>query len=128
LHDVSGLHILLVENGQVDQNSARKMLARMGLHADLATEKIEALKYLACRAYDIVLIDLETLGLDGLEIARIVRESWMPAEQPYIIAMATHDLEYGKGACFNAGMDGFMRKPLIEEELEAAILSRQGAL
>jgi CheY-like chemotaxis protein len=98
------------------------MLARIGLKADLATGGIEALQYLAHRAYDVVLLDLETPGLDGLEFTRIVRDSWTPAEQPNIVALATYSLEHSKEACLRAGMNGFLRKPLIEQELKAAIL------
>jgi CheY-like chemotaxis protein len=52
------------------------------------------------------------------KIARIVRDSLAPAEQPYIIALAAYSLEYSKEACFTAGMDSFIRKPLIIDPLK----------
>ncbi len=78
---------------------------------------------MARQPYDVVLLNIEMAEMDGLEVIRIVRESWPPSEQPYIIALAERSREYSEEACLKAGADSFMRKPLRTEELEAAISS-----
>lgn len=121
LHDLSQLRVLLVSDRQADQRTTQTMLACIGLRADLVSSSIEALQYMARQPYDVVLLDLETPGMNGLETARIIHDSWAPAEQPYIIALAAYSPEYSKEACFTAGIDSFMQKPLIIEDLRAVI-------
>ncbi len=96
---------------------------RMGSHAELALNGLEALKLLACLPYDIVLLDMDMAEIDGLEVTRIIRESWPPEEQPYIIALVKRSLEYCREACLKAGADSVIFKPLKPEELKSAINS-----
>lgn|GEM_PF-4502307 len=89
----------------------------------MVSSGLEALRFMARQPYDVVILNMEMAEMDGLEVIRIVRESWPTAEQPYIIALAEHSREYSEEACLRAGADSFMRKPLRAEELEAAISS-----
>lgn len=78
---------------------------------------------MARQHYDVVLLNMEMKEMDGLEVIRIIRESWPASEQPYIIALAECSREYSEESCIKAGADSFMHKPLRAEELEAAICS-----
>lgn len=101
------------------------MLMCMGNRADLASNGLEALRLLACLPYDIVLLDMEMAEMDGLGVTRIIRESWPPEEQPYIIALAERSLEYCREACLKAGANSVIFKPLKSEELKSAINSHK---
>ena len=97
------------------------MLICMGHRTDLASSGLDALKHLAHQPYDIVLLDMDMAEIGGLEVTRIIRESWPPEEQPYIIALAARSLEYSKEACHTAGIDSVVHKPFQVEELEAEL-------
>ncbi len=91
------------------------MLKRLGYRADLATNGIEALQALERQPYDIVLMDVKMPEMDGLEASRIIRKLW--PEGPKIIAITAYALEGDRERCFEAGMDGYISKPVNILEL-----------
>jgi len=119
--DHNCLRILLVEDNPVNQKVAQKMLKRLGHDADLAVNGKEAVQALESRPYQIVFMDIQMPEMDGLEATRIIRERCLSAEQPHIVALTAFNLVYGREMCLSAGMDDYLSKPLIMEELRAAI-------
>ncbi len=119
--DHNCLRILLVEDNPVNQKVAQKMLKRLGHDADLAVNGKEAVQALESRPYQIVFMDIQMPEMDGLEATRIIRERCLSTEQPHIVALTAFNLVYGREMCLSAGMDDYLSKPLIMEELRAAI-------
>ncbi|MGH7814078.1 MAG: response regulator [Candidatus Binataceae bacterium] len=111
--------ILVAEDHPVNQRVILKMLERMGFHAEAANNGREAIEALRRGRYDLVLMDCQMPELDGYEAARAIRLEFGAA--PPIIGVTAHALEGDRKKCLDAGMDDYLRKPVLPEELAAAI-------
>jgi CheY-like chemotaxis protein len=106
--------ILLVEDNPINQVVALEFLALMGLQTRLANNGLEALQLCAEAAPDLVLMDIQMPGMDGLECARRLRAlqgSGELARFP-ILALTAHALDSDVQASLAAGMDEHLTKPL----------------
>ena len=106
--------VLLVEDNHINQVVALEFLALMGVQARLARNGLEALSACAEAAPDLVLMDIQMPGMDGLECARRLRaqqrEGLLP---PFpILALTAHALDADVAASMEAGMDEHLTKPL----------------
>ncbi|MCX7019683.1 MAG: response regulator [Candidatus Sumerlaeota bacterium] len=118
-----GVRILLVEDHPVNQLVARKLLKKLGLEADLASNGFEALKALETIPYDLVLMDVQMPEMDGLEATCIIRDdgSHVINHNIPIIAMTAHAMKGDRERCIEAGMTEYVSKPIQLDELAAAI-------
>jgi signal transduction histidine kinase/CheY-like chemotaxis protein len=115
------LRILLVDDNQLNQRVALRMLGKFGYAPDVAGSGMEAITAVGQRAYDMVFMDVEMPGLDGLETTRRIRlRNDLPA-QPRIIAMTANATTDDRIRCLAAGMNDFLAKPVRPVDLEAAI-------
>jgi CheY-like chemotaxis protein len=106
--------VLLVEDNHINQVVALEFLALMGVQARLAKNGIEALAACAEAAPDLVLMDIQMPGMDGLECARRLRalqREGRLAGFP-ILALTAHALDADVTASMDAGMDEHLTKPL----------------
>ncbi len=92
----------------------------------MAADGIEALEALRRQPYDLILMDLQMPGMDGLEATRRIRAELPAGRQPRIVALTANVLRDQREACRAAGMDDFVQKPFTFEDLRGA-LSRAGA-
>ena len=116
----SGLKILLAEDNPVNALLIRELLRRRGHQVrDVATGSA-AVATLENEAFDLLLTDIHMPGMDGIEAARAIREMEAKNGSPRvpIVALTADALETGKRACRDAGMDGFLTKPVDPAELE----------
>ncbi|MEH0167014.1 response regulator [Paucibacter sp. JuS9] len=106
--------VLLVEDNPINQVVALEFLSLMGVQSRLACDGHEALQQCAQRAPDLVLMDIQMPGMDGLECARRLRELQKRGELAHfpILALTAHALEADVLASMNAGMDEHLTKPL----------------
>jgi CheY-like chemotaxis protein len=116
------LDILLVEDNVVNQKLALRLLARMGYRADLAANGREAVQAVERRRYDLVLMDVQMPEMDGFEATRAIGERLPPPERPRIVAMTANAMDGDRERCLEAGMDGYIAKPIHVEELVATVL------
>jgi signal transduction histidine kinase/CheY-like chemotaxis protein len=119
--ETSPLRILLAEDNDVNQKVALMMLGKLGYRADVATNGVEALAALEARPYDVVLMDVQMPELDGLDATRRICERWAVGERPRIVAMTANAMQDDREACFAAGMDDYVAKPIRAEALAAAL-------
>jgi signal transduction histidine kinase/CheY-like chemotaxis protein len=123
-----GLSILVAEDNEINALLMRSLLSRMGHHAVITTNGEEALEsWLAAKsagaAYDLVLMDIQMPQLDGVETTKRIREreAGQPGHRTPILALTANTLVEDRYACFEAGMDGFLIKPLDREKLADAL-------
>lgn len=115
------LRILLVEDNLINQKVAQKMLKRLGHNADIAVNGKEAIKALERRPYQIVFMDIHMPEMDGIEATKIIRERLISEERPHIVALTAYNLEYSREMCIQAGMDDYISKPAVIDDLREAI-------
>ncbi len=115
------LRILLAEDNPVNQKLALRLLTRMGYAADVANNGLEAIAAAESGTYDLVLMDVQMPEMDGLEATRQIR-SHRKARPVRIVAMTANALAEDREACFAAGMDDYLSKPIRVNELMAALV------
>jgi len=106
--------VLLVEDNHINQVVALEFLALMGVQSRLAKNGIEALEACTEAAPDLVLMDIQMPGMDGLECARRIRALQREGQLPAfpILALTAHALDADVAASMEAGMDEHLTKPL----------------
>jgi CheY-like chemotaxis protein len=115
------LRILLAEDNPINQKVALAMLKHLGYRADVVKNGKDLLKNLEQKSYDVIFMDIQMPEIDGLEATRLIRSRVPFAQQPRIIAMTAYTLEGDRERCLDAGMDGYISKPVKMEELKAAL-------
>lgn len=110
------LKVLLVEDNPVNQVVALGLLRRLGREADCASDGLAAVDMARHNDYDLVLMDMQLPGMDGLEATREIRESSL-GKQPLIVALTANAMPEDRTRCLEAGMDGFLTKPIRVAQL-----------
>ena len=124
LHDdrADDLRILLAEDNIINQKVMLRMLKKLGYRrAEVAANGLEVLEALKYSPYDVILMDVQMPMMDGLEAARFIRQAW--SNGPRIIAITAHALKGDKEKCLEAGMDGYICKPVKMKELQTVLES-----
>ncbi len=109
----SGARLLLVEDNLVNQKVVLAMLRKKGYHIEIANDGREALEKLetAVPPYDLVLMDVQMPVLDGLETTRVMRRDPRWTNLP-VVAMTAHAMTGDREKCLEAGMNGYISKPV----------------
>ena len=116
------LDILLVEDNPVNQKLATRVLERMGHRISLAIDGAEAVRMTAEHLYEIVLMDVQMPVMDGLDATRVIRQREMQTKRHQkILAMTANAMRGDRDRCLEAGMDGYVSKPVDRQELVAEI-------
>lgn len=123
-----GLSILVAEDNEINALLMRSLLARLGHQVVVTTNGNAAVEsWLAAEAaenpYDLILMDIQMPELNGIDAAKRIRlrEAGQTARRTPIIALTANALVEDRYACFEAGMDGFLMKPLDREKLAEVI-------
>lgn len=119
--DVVALYILIVEDNPLNAQVLQYMLARMGYTASIASSGQEALDLLQHEPYNLLLLDIQMPGLDGLEVTRRIRQHAPDATAPQIIAVTAYALAGARQQLIEAGFNDYIEKPISSERLEQAL-------
>ncbi|WP_128544543.1 hybrid sensor histidine kinase/response regulator [Larkinella soli] len=109
------LQILLAEDNPLNQKLAIRILNKLGYDPKLAQNGRQVLEQLVTQSFDLILMDVHMPEMDGLEATRLIRKA--RAAQPRIIAMTAGVMQEDRDACFQAGMDDYITKPVNIQEL-----------
>ncbi|MGJ4890257.1 ATP-binding protein [Bradyrhizobium sp. HKCCYLRH3099] len=130
----AGLSILVAEDNDINALLMRSLLTKLGHHADIAVHGEAALdSWLAARSagtpYDLILMDVQMPRLDGIAAAKRIRalEAAEPGRRTPILALTANTLVEDRYACFEAGMDGFLVKPIDRDKLDEALANLAAA-
>ena len=113
-----GLKILLAEDNAVNQILAVRLLERRGHQVVVANNGRDAVQQLARERFDLILMDVQMPEMDGFEATAAIRKSEQgTGRHMRILAMTAHAMKGDAERCLNAGMDGYISKPIRAEEL-----------
>ncbi|GBD97810.1 MAG TPA: response regulator [Nitrospirae bacterium] len=117
------LNILLAEDNILNQRLATRMLERAGHAVEVANNGQEVLEALKKQRFDLVLMDVQMPEMDGIEAARIIRNSGGSGFDPAIpiIAVTAHTFKEDRQRCLKAGINICITKPFRRQELLAEI-------
>ncbi|MEZ4775608.1 MAG: response regulator [Bacteroidia bacterium] len=116
------IRILLAEDNTINQKVALRLLDKIGLRADVASNGAEAVLAASTISYDLILMDMQMPEKDGLEATREIRKNQGETTlQPIIIAMTANVMNEDRVRCMEAGMNDFLSKPVKLSEMEAMI-------
>ncbi len=116
--------ILLAEDNVVNQRLAQRILEKNGYHVSTALNGNEALELHAREAFDAILMDIQMPGMDGLEATAEIRDrERTTGEHVPIVAMTAHAMKGDREKYLEAGMDGYISKPVTAAELLTGLKS-----
>jgi two-component system, sensor histidine kinase len=111
--------VLLAEDNPVSQLVATEILRKLGCAVDLASNGNEAVAMAANNCYDSILMDCQMPELDGWAASATLRQNGLKTP---IIAVTASVLPYDRQRCIDAGMNGFIPKPIEAEDLHRELL------
>ncbi len=120
--EIPPLNVLLAEDGLANQKLAIGLLEKWGHCVTVATDGLAAVEAWKQGDFDLVLMDLQMPEMDGLEATKAIRlKEQETGEHIPIIAMTAHALAGDRQRCLDAGMDGYVSKPVRRGDLAEAI-------
>jgi PAS domain S-box-containing protein len=117
------LRILLVEDNPANQKLANYILQDRGHVVEIAGDGQEAVYLTEQNHYDVILMDVQMPGMNGLEATATIRRREDGGKRVPIIAMTAHAMRGDRDRCLAAGMDGYLSKPINAQEMIGLIES-----
>lgn len=112
--------VLLVEDNRLNQKVFKIMFEDAGCEVDIAHNGEEALLKLVTE-YDLVIMDVGLPDMSGIEVTRLYREREAGPKRTVILALTGHSLDKDQERCIEAGMDGYLVKPLMRADMFALL-------
>jgi two-component system sensor histidine kinase/response regulator len=119
--DLGGARLLLVDDNETDRHIATELLVGAGASVATTNNGREAFDMLSNYAYDLVLMDVEIPGMDGIEAARLILAEPGLAHIP-ILALTAHSMPQERQRCTDAGMLDHIAKPIDPQALFSTLL------
>ena len=118
------IRILLADDNIMNQKIGQRILeVKLGYHADVVANGVEAIESLSRQHYDLVLMDCQMPEMDGYEATAAIRDpnSSVRNHNIPVIAMTANAMKGDREKCLEAGMDDYVAKPIRPQELSDAI-------
>ena len=110
------LAILVAEDNPSNQRVLIEMLKRLGYRPDAVADGCEVLQALQIRPYDLIFMDIKMPEMDGLTATKEIRKLW-PDNGPKVVAITAFAMDGDQEKCLEAGMDGYIAKPVKVDDL-----------
>jgi len=114
--------VLVADDDAVSRKVSRLMLERLGCEVEVVEDGAEAVAAATGGGFDLILMDLRMPRVDGLEAATTLR-STLGAACPRIVALTGRATGEDRDRCFQAGMSGWLSKPVDPQRLKLEVLS-----
>jgi signal transduction histidine kinase/CheY-like chemotaxis protein len=118
------LNVLLVEDVEMNQKVASRMLTELGHKVTIAGDGKQALEAVSANHYDVIFMDIQMPVLDGVQATLSIRDlekRGILKKRQYIVAMTAHALKGDKEKYLAIGMDGYLAKPILLENLHQVL-------
>ena len=113
------LSVLIVEDNLVNQQLLLKMLKKLGYRAKAVDNGLKGVEAVTEKPYEIIFMDLQMPIMDGLIATTHIRQ--LPNRQPWIIGLSANSFVESQKSALAVGMDEYLSKPLLPEDLVAAL-------
>ena len=116
----AGVLILVVEDNEINQFVIGRLLDRLGFAYELAESGEKAIEKLSAGSYGLALIDIHMPVMNGFELAKLARRQGLRnlhGDRMPIVALTADAMVSVEVSCLQAGMDGYLRKPIEVEKL-----------
>jgi signal transduction histidine kinase/ActR/RegA family two-component response regulator len=116
-----GLRVLVAEDDIVNQMVVRAVLENLGHSCDVVGSGDEVVAQVQVGGYDLVLMDIQMPGMDGVDAARVIRALPGPQAQIPIVALTANAMIEDRATYLAAGMDDYVSKPVSAKRLARAL-------
>jgi CheY-like chemotaxis protein len=118
---VTGKKVLVVEDHKVNQHVISKILSSLKVTFTVAENGLEALQKLEEDTFDMIFMDCQMPVMDGLEASRRIRQSDAKYKGIPIVALTASAIEGDEEQCREAGMNGYLAKPVRLAQIAEAV-------
>jgi two-component system sensor histidine kinase/response regulator len=116
------LHVLVVEDNEINQKVAARLLERQGHSVAIRSDGLEALEYLESTTVDLVLMDVQMPRMDGLEATRRLRQREQGSgRHTMVVGLTACAMDGDDQICLGAGMDAYLTKPVSSQKIMSTI-------
>lgn len=115
------IKILVAEDNVINQKLAERILQQIGYIPDVVNNGYEVLEALSRKSYDLIFMDIQMPEMDGIQATKEVIKRYSGKQRPVIIAMTANAMQGDKENFIAQGLDDYISKPIILEELESII-------
>ena len=119
------VRVLLVDDDRINRELALRMLMHLGIRADPVASGAAAIDAARAGDYDVVFMDLNMPGMDGIEATRRILELNL-ARPPRIVALTANVADETRERCLGSGMSDFITKPYVIADLRRALSAAGG--
>jgi CheY-like chemotaxis protein len=113
--------VLVVEDNPINLRVALLSLKKLGIEAETCSNGREAVECFQTGRWDVVFMDIQMPGLDGIQATQNIRQNVDADRQPFIVALTAHAMGAHRDQCRNAGMNAFLAKPFSSDDLAAVV-------
>lgn len=119
--NVSHLKVLVAEDNEVNLVVMIRILAKLGLEVDIARDGLEAFDKAVNTTYDLIFMDIQMPGKDGIQATKEIRKALSHAEKPLIVALTANAMAEDREKCLEVGMNDYLSKPVSSAEIASLL-------
>ncbi len=116
------IKVLVIEDDNLASTSACSILKDLHCEVTSVSKGMDALKFLKKNPYNLILLDIGLPDINGLVLAQYIRSHSGQNKTTPLIGVTAHVIGADEKACFDAGMNSYIRKPVVKKDLENVLV------